>query len=165
MHQFRQISSVVWKDKKPVVLLSTHAFSIYFPCMLINTIPRKNGVVREDIMTFPMHFEYTTHMCGANMVDQLRALYSMQNRTYKWWHRIFFFFLDMTIVNIFIIYLAKCKGRSKPSMSHLQFRVELYETLLQQWGRGINQRPPRCRSYYYPSSAKAWKPCVVCNGS
>jgi hypothetical protein len=56
------MASVVWKDKKPVLLLSTHAIPIGYPCMSVPTIPRKIGIEREDIMTSPMHLEYITHM-------------------------------------------------------------------------------------------------------
>jgi hypothetical protein len=79
--------------------------------MSIPTVPRRNEVVGEDIMMSPMHLEYITHMHGVDVVDQLWALYSTQNRMPKWWHRIVFFLLDMTVVNIFIIYLAECKKR------------------------------------------------------
>jgi hypothetical protein len=66
MHKSCQIASVLWKDKKPVLLLSTHANSIGYPCMLVPTILRRNGTVREDIMTSPMLLEYTTHICGVD---------------------------------------------------------------------------------------------------
>jgi hypothetical protein len=82
-------------------------------------------------MTSPMHLEYTTHMRGVDVADQLRASYSTQNCTHKWWHQIFFFLLDTTMVNMYIIYLTECKMWSKPPVTHLQFRVELCEALLQ----------------------------------
>jgi hypothetical protein len=39
-------------------------------------------------------------MRGVDVSDQLQASYSYQVRSHKWWHRIFYFLLDMTIVNI-----------------------------------------------------------------
>jgi hypothetical protein len=93
MHQSHHMAVVVWKDKKPVLLLSTHAIPIGYPCMPVPTEPRRNGAEREDIMTSPMHLEYTTNMCGVDVADQLRASYSIQNRMHKWWHKVFFFFL------------------------------------------------------------------------
>jgi hypothetical protein len=65
--------------------------------------------VREAIPTSSMHVEYTTPMYGVDVADQLRTSYNIQNRSLKWWHRIFFFLLDMTVVNMFIIYVAACK--------------------------------------------------------
>jgi hypothetical protein len=164
MHESRGLACVLWKDKKPVLLLSTYAIPIGYPCMHVPIVPRRNGVERENIMTSPMHLEYTTHMQGVDVADQLRASYSTQNRTHKWWHRIFFFLLDTTVVNMYMIYLVECKRRSKPLVTHLQFRVELCEALLQQWRSLRAPKPPRRRGYYYPVFTELWKPCVVCNG-
>jgi hypothetical protein len=122
MHESRFMSSVLWKDKKPVLLLSTSTLPIGFPCVPVDTVPRRNGAVREAIPTSPMHVEYTTHMRGVDVADQLRASYSTQNRSHKWWHRIFFFLLDMTVVNMFIMYVAACKtsfAHPRKPMTHL----------------------------------------------
>jgi hypothetical protein len=146
MHESRSMSSVLWKDKKPVLLLSTSAIPIGFPCMPVDTVPQRNGAVCEAIPTSPMHVEYTTHMRGVDVADQLWASYSTQNRSHKWWHRIFFFLLDMTVVNMFIMYVAACKTSfvyPRKPMTHLQFRTQLCEALLKNWeGRGATTIPP-----------------------
>jgi hypothetical protein len=43
MRQSRRIAAVVWKDKKPILLLSTHPISIGFPCMPVPMVPKRNG--------------------------------------------------------------------------------------------------------------------------
>jgi hypothetical protein len=43
MHESRLMSSVLWKDKKLVLLLSTSAIPIGFPCVPVDTVPRRNG--------------------------------------------------------------------------------------------------------------------------
>ena len=118
------------KDKKPILLLFTYAILIGYPYMLVPTIPRRNGAIRKNIMMSLIHLEYTMHMRGVDVVDQLRASCSMQNRTHKWWYQIFFFLLDMIVINIFIIYLGKCKRQLNKPINHLQFMVELCEVLL-----------------------------------
>ena len=62
---------VLWKDNKPVLLLSTHTILIGYPCMLISIVPRRNGAERENIMTSLVHLEYTIHMRGVDVADQL----------------------------------------------------------------------------------------------
>ena len=163
MHESHHMTSVVWKDKKFVLLHSTHAISIGYLCMLVPIVSRRNGTVREDVMTSSIHLEYTTHMHGVNVVDQLYASYSTQNCTHKWWHTVFFFSLDMTIINMFIIYLAEYKRWSKLPISHLQFKVQLCEALLQNWGSREYEAYAQSRSYCYPASIAAQRPCVVCN--
>jgi hypothetical protein len=83
-------------------------------------------------MTSLMHLKYTTHKRGVDVTNHLQAFYSTQNRTHKWWHKVLFVLLDMIVVNMFIIYLAEYKRRSKPlvSCSHLQFMVDLCEAPL-----------------------------------
>jgi hypothetical protein len=77
------MSSVLWKDKKPVLLLSTSTIPTGFPYVSVDTVPRRNGAVHEAIPTSPMHVEYTTHMRGVDVADQLWASYSIQNQSHK----------------------------------------------------------------------------------
>jgi hypothetical protein len=135
MHKSRSISCVLWKNKKPVLLISTHAMPIGYPCEPVITVPRRNGPIREDIHTSPVHHKYTTHMRGVDVADQLRASYTSQTHSHKWWHRVWHFLLDLSEVNMFIFYMAILKemeGDWKP-ISHLQFKSELCDVLIAQW--------------------------------
>ena len=168
MHESRTMTSIIWKDKKPVLLMSRHAQPTIAPGFIVPTVPRRNGAIRDDIPTSPMHLEYTTHMCGVDVADQLRASNYTQNRSHKWWHRIFFVLLDITVVNMFLIYIDKCKRAlpiRKPA-THLQFRTKLCEALLCNW-RGRNNNDlllqPRRRGLCFPLHSKKRIPCVVCN--
>ena len=136
MHESRQLSAIRWKDKKPVVIIFSHAVPIQFPYQYpVVSVPRRNGSIREEIQTSPMHLEYTTHMHGVDVADQLRASYSCQTRSHKWWHRVFFFLIDTSIVNMYAIYLDKCRNCAPPRkpMTHLQFWTQLCEALMQNW--------------------------------
>jgi hypothetical protein len=103
MHDSR--TSVAWRDKKMVRLLSTHTRPVVVEGEERPTVPRRNGAIREAIPTSPVHLEYTTYMRGVDVADQLRSNYSCQVRTHKWWHRIFYFLLDMSVVNMYLMYL------------------------------------------------------------
>lgn len=140
MHSSSGMACCVWNDKRPILLLSTHAISIQPPCIhpkYIVNVPHWNGAIQESIQTSPIHLEYTTHMRGVDMADQLRASYICQTRSHKWWHQVFFFLLDTTIVNIYILYLAHLHHQRIPRspMTHLEFKLQLCDALLQQnWG-------------------------------
>jgi hypothetical protein len=54
MHESRGISTVMWKDKCPVLLISSHAMLIGYPCVPRDEVPRRNGAIREFIGTLPM---------------------------------------------------------------------------------------------------------------
>jgi hypothetical protein len=60
---------VMWKDKKPILLLSTYAIPIGYPCIPVPMVLRRNDTEREDIMTSSMHFNYTTHMYSVDVAN------------------------------------------------------------------------------------------------
>lgn len=75
---------------------------------LQSLIPQRNGVNRDKIRTLSMHLEYTIHMRGINVANQLRAFYCIQNDLIHGDKR-YFFLLDMAVVIMFMIYVDKCK--------------------------------------------------------
>lgn len=48
--------------------------------------------------------DYSSHMGGVDKADMLRSLYDRDKRSKKWWHRLLFAFIDMTLVNSYVIY-------------------------------------------------------------
>jgi hypothetical protein len=65
---------------------------------------------------------------------------------------------------MFLIYLVKCKRRLQKPITHLQFMVELCESLLIKWDEKKNPEPPWHKDFYYHVFTKLQKICVVCNG-
>lgn len=45
MYQTRKMASILWKDKKPILLLFTHAIPIGYLCMPVSTVLRRNSAV------------------------------------------------------------------------------------------------------------------------
>ena len=76
MHNSLEMACVMWKDKKVVVLLSTHVLPIDFLCQPRTCVLRRNGAIRKVIGTSPIHHKYTTFMTDVDVADQLRASYS-----------------------------------------------------------------------------------------
>jgi hypothetical protein len=125
IHESRGMSCVMWKDKCPVLLLSTHAIPIGYPCMLLDEVPHRNGAIREQVPTSPMLREYTKFVRRVDVADQLRASYSCLPQSHKWWHRVFFAMLDVIEVNMFIMYLDQCRNGPNPirrPLTHIQFK-------------------------------------------
>jgi hypothetical protein len=168
MHESRNISCVMWKDKCPVLIISSHAMLVGFPCVPCDEVPRRNGATRDFIPTSPVLREYTTYMRGVDVAVQLRALYSSQTRSHKWWHWIFWFLIDMTEVNMYIMYLSRAAEGPNPipqPMTHLQFKIALVEALLRSWERRIdvnNVELTHRPEIHMPSPSHLRWPCVVC---
>jgi hypothetical protein len=72
MHSSKGVACAMWKDKRPVLLISTHAVPVQLPCThpdLLVKVPRWNSAVRDAIHTSPIHLEYTTFMHGVDVAD------------------------------------------------------------------------------------------------
>ena len=122
-----KVSCVLWKDKCPVLLLSMHARPIPPVEVSLSIVLRQQGAVREAVLTSPVLLEYTTYMRSMDVADQLRASYSSQTRSHKWWHRVFWFLVDTSIVNMYVMHLSRCQNTQdlqKP-MIHLDFKTRL----------------------------------------
>ena len=58
MHESRGICCVLWKDKEPVLLISTHLAPILAPFYIVDIVPCRRGAIREFIPTSSVHLEY-----------------------------------------------------------------------------------------------------------
>lgn len=47
--------------------------------------------------------DYNKYMGGVDKADQLRALYNINRKSKKWWHRLFWGVIDIIFVNSFVI--------------------------------------------------------------
>ena len=70
MYDFQKVACVMWKDKKPVLVISTHAWPIQAPCQFpVIMAPRQHGAMREGIPTSTILLEYTTYIQGVDIAD------------------------------------------------------------------------------------------------
>ena len=49
-------------------------------------------------------------MRSIDIANQVRGVYSCEISIHKWWHRLFFFLLDNTVVNIFLMHKIACES-------------------------------------------------------
>jgi hypothetical protein len=68
MHREGKVCCAVWKDKQPVVLLSTHAEAVP-PTGIRQFVWRKFEGRRKKVRTGPMHLQYTRIMRGVDAAD------------------------------------------------------------------------------------------------
>ena len=78
MHEFHGMASVSWKDKRPVILLSTHVVLIDMFGDSESYMTRRNGAIHDLMRTSPMHLEYTMYMREVDVANQLGASYLYQ---------------------------------------------------------------------------------------
>ena len=118
--------SVLWHDRRDVFLLSTaHNQSV------TSVMKRPKGSREKVPVVCPTCVQdYNLYMGGVDLSDQYLNYYSLtQRRTLKWWKKVFWRMIDITILNSWIIFHANFPESS--ITSHREFRVELVHQLVQ----------------------------------
>jgi hypothetical protein len=72
-------------------------------------------------------------MRGVDTMDQLRDVYSSITRSHKWWHRLFFYMLDTTVCNMWIIHSDLSFRFLEEPMTHLCFQLQRGKELASKW--------------------------------
>ena len=134
----KDVLAAIWMDNGPVTFLTTiHGIGEDWQVTKNRKRPRKTilnaghveGLFRESgqrVLEIPhLVNDYNHHMGGVDTADQLRSYNSTQLRARRTWMPLFFWLLDITLVNSFI--LAKLKKKAK---SPVNFRKKLLWELI-----------------------------------
>lgn len=113
---FRRKDNLVataWKDKRVVHFLSTQSNPVGD-----ETVNRKqrDGTVNQ-VPSAPVVKSYNKNMGGVDLHDQMRGYYAVGAKARKWWRYIFWFCLDVGIVNSFILERKVPNHRSRTQLS------------------------------------------------
>lgn len=81
-------------------------------------------------MLFILHpsivMDYNSNMNCVDKFDKKKKVYEIDRKSHKWWHRIFFYFLDAAVINAHVIY----SHISNKSISLKNFRREISQGLV-----------------------------------
>jgi len=111
----------IWKDKGVVPLLSSAMGSVP-----LTTIERRGRDGVKAPVSCPAIIPlYNKFMGGVDKHDQRRSYYSSDRRAVKWWHRYFWYLIDVCVVNSYILYKYKSEKEGRDPLSHLDFLLEL----------------------------------------
>lgn len=114
----------VWQDTKEVLLL-TNAFH---PKEGMTTVERTQQDGTKLTVKCPRVVkEYTKRMGGVDLFDQIKNTYSIGGRSKRWRLRIFYFLVDASLTNAFILY---SKTPRVHKLTNLEFRVALARGLI-----------------------------------
>ena len=81
---------------------------------------------------------YNRHMGYINNSDHMANSYSMSQCTFKWTTKLFFHFLDLTVLNSWIL-LYSCGAK----YIHQDFRLHLVRNLIEEAGKSQDRPTPR----------------------
>ncbi|CAG4988189.1 unnamed protein product [Parnassius apollo] len=121
------LTAVSWKDNKPVTFLSSYVGAE--PVSLVERFDKVNKT-RIKITCPRVIKEYNAHMGGVDLLDSFIGRYRISMRSRKWYLRIFYHLLDMTVINSWLVY-KDLKGTEATSsvLNWCQYRLELAEVL------------------------------------
>ncbi|XP_023019185.2 piggyBac transposable element-derived protein 4 [Leptinotarsa decemlineata] len=97
-----------WMDNKPVLFSSN-----YHGPDDVQTVSRKQkDGSSQNIACLQLVHDYNAHMGHVDQSDMFLSLYKVNRKSRKWWHRLFWHFLDLSIVNSFIIFRDRSPTKS-----------------------------------------------------
>lgn len=110
---------------------------------------------------------YNENMGGADHHDHLWKNVLLLQKTQKWWHRLFYFFVDLAAVNAYIL---ECESRPHAQQCpQKQFHLELGSSHLALYtackhsGRpGLLPPVARLCDRHFPDDYSTKQECVVC---
>ncbi|XP_020297799.1 piggyBac transposable element-derived protein 4-like, partial [Pseudomyrmex gracilis] len=116
---------LAWRDKRIVTMLSTCATS---SSKTVTKRSRKEGVtdtVKPDVV-----LNYNKYMGGVDKADQYTGTYCFMRKSQKWWRKLFFWELDVSVINSYLLYQEHHKKYNIKKLSHLEFVRRLVDQLI-----------------------------------
>lgn len=128
LRSFRKGSTVVvtWRDKRPVHMLSTkHKGSTREMAFVNSRWPNRPQVLKPNVV-----IDYVKHMGGVDRSDHFVSSYQFMRRTKKWYRKMFFWLLEVAIINAYLLYKEVQTAAGKKPMTHHKFRKALVTSLV-----------------------------------
>jgi len=111
-----------WHDERDVSLISTKCS----PLAVDVVVSRRNqGISKPAVVD-----KYNKHMGGVDLADQLRQYYSIGRSSYKWYRYFFWFLMNISICNSFLLYNSYSLEQGKGKEPQLTFRLKLAKQLI-----------------------------------
>ena len=129
-----------WRDKRDVMMLSTVHTGKVMDSSKVNR--RGEHVKKPDCV-----IDYNQHMCGVDRMDQLMAYYTPLRKTLKWYRKVVLQFLDMSVVNAYLLY-TKLGGTKR----QIWFRKQLIRSLVAADDRPTELQPTTSAFMHHKAS-------------
>ena len=124
-----EVRVVKWYYNKPVHILSTYASA--HPISQVERWDKKKKEIIK-ISCPSVILQYNKSMGGVDLLDSLIALYRTKIKSKKWYHRLVYHFVDMTVVQSWLLYRRDSNEMhvdQKDQQRLLQFKTEIAYSL------------------------------------
>lgn len=119
-----------WCDKKPVNMLHTFE-TCWEPCQR-NSRDRTTNLYRKQEFNRPTVIKwYNRGMGGTDQFDQRLSYYRPNIKSRRWPHRVYFHFLNCSVVNAFILFkILNSANTRQPIKTQLDFALNLVREMV-----------------------------------
>lgn len=119
------LTAVTWKDNKAFTFLSSYVGTE--PVSQVERFDKANKT-RVKISCPRIIQVYNAHMGGVDLMDSFIGRYRIEMRSRKWYLRIFYHLLDMTVINSWLVYKYLKRNEAPSSILNLcHYRLQLAE--------------------------------------
>lgn len=84
----------------------------------------------DDIQKPTAIINYTAKMGAVDRADHLCTSYNFARKSLKWWHKLFFWLLEVSVINSYILYNAHRRHLGEAEATHLNYRKKLIQQLV-----------------------------------
>ena len=116
------------QKKKPLFTLTTDCSANVIP-----VASRRTGRVEKPVVVD----RYNYSMNGVDRADQYTVYYSFIRKSKKWWKKLFFWLLETTVVNSYILY----RLNTHRPLTHLEYRRRIVDALARRHIQSSKPRP------------------------
>jgi Transposase IS4 len=159
--QSGQLGCLVWCDKQPVLILSTHHKVDDMVAVQNNRGPSQPPVVIKPQVVL----DYNVGKAGVDTVDQFRQYYAMQRKSRKDWPSLAWWLIDICIINSYTLWRLD----KKADISQLDFRRTLLKQIVTSYASPSTHthaplpHPPITTSDgHWPKHSHKKRKCVKC---
>lgn len=130
VRQDKKLAVVKWFDNKPIIMASSaHAKSPEDICRRWSKKEKKYIEVKRPTIVRA----YNSKMGGVDLCDRMISFYRMKARTKKWTVKTILHFVDLALVNSWLLYKEdklRQKTPAKDILQFLEFRIEVAQFYL-----------------------------------
>ncbi|XP_067254946.1 wu:fc11c11 [Chanodichthys erythropterus] len=158
---------VEWKDKRDVLMCSTFHKAFNGDTIKRNVKGADGVWALQDFPVPAAVLDYNKHMGGVDLSDALIGYYTVLHKTRKWYRSFFYHFVDIAVVNAFILHQQMAKMKNQKPLTQKAFREALVRELAgtgpENTAKRVKTRDPHLPKYISGDSTIGRLRCRVCH--